>query len=92
MLAAKEPGAKSMLADVVKYVITLLLTGVTGLVKTHTEQKLKELSIEGLSMKRSQSVHGYSSVLIESNPRSFGVLEALGMPPVDIGSLVTLVA
>ena len=94
MLVAKGPGAKSMLADIVKYLITLLRTGVTGLVKTHTEQKSTELFIGGLSRIHSQSVHGYSFVLIGCNPRLFRVLEARGngTPLVDIGSLATLVA
>ena len=72
---------------VVKYVTILLRTGAARLGKK-CKQKATELSIGGLSMKRSQPVHGYSSVPIGCNPRSFRVLKALGTPPVEIGSLV----
>ena len=92
MLEAREPGATSKLADVVKYVITLLRTGLLEaacLIRMHTEEKSAELCIGGPSMKRSQPVHGYSFVPIECNSRCLRVrvVKALGTP-VEAGSIV----
>jgi hypothetical protein len=99
MLVAKGPGAMSILAVVInKFVIILLRTGLLGAARSEKKckQKSPELSIEGLSMRRSkqvfQPVHEYSSVAIGCNPRLFRVLKGsvkVVETPVDTGSLVT---
>ena len=56
---------------VVKYVTMLLRTELLGASRSvkKCNQKSTELSTDGLSIKRSQPVHGYSSVIIGCNPR-----------------------
>jgi hypothetical protein len=75
-----------MLADAIKYVITLQRTGPSDAarpVQTH-KPKSTELCIGRQLIKHFQSIHGCPCVIIGCNPRRF--VEALGM--VDTGSCV----